>query len=183
MINLPNYNPCVEYIEYLACFFSDKINEEKNLKIKYDKKEFITNIKKEDLNEICYNIEFEYYYSVKNHMIIKPDKSFFARNIIKCPDIDQMYVNDLYLQSILKRMYSQIYFGFFRDGALNESEEELCSSIFKSLYTKSKHIKRSNIEFCIEKFNELQKVIYIHKSIIRGIIYAVYDYSNLIYPV
>jgi len=180
MINLPKYNPCADYIEYLKKHLKDRLCINKALTIKYDKKCFITNLTSRDINKkLCVN-DFESFISAKGILIIKPGDDFFKDNIKKCPVIPIQLTNNLFLDSIVKRMYSQISFNFFSINEVNKDEIDLCYSIFKAIYAKSLAIKLGNIKDSIDKFNCIQREKHLNHHIIRGIIYSVYDYFNLL---
>lgn len=177
MITLPKYNPCEEYINEIKLSFFDKTKSAKKIAVKYDKCKFITNLIKGDMfNVIIDNANV--FYNDRGILVISVLDDFFADGISQCPQIKNKLLNDIYLDGILKRMFSQIEFGFYVSGKISNNEVEICDNIFKSIYSKSIPIKMDNINQSIDKYNVMQKDGYINKKVIDGIIYAVYDYYN-----
>ena len=157
--------------------FLGKLKSNKSIVIKYDKCNFITNLKKTDLTDAI-NDKINAFYNEKGILVINASDDFFVNGISQCPQIKNELTNDTYFDGIIKRMFSQIEFEFFKEGEINHNDIRICDNIFKSIYTKSVSIKRDNITQSIEKYNEMQKGGYINKKIIDGIIYSVYDFYN-----
>ena len=180
MIDLPKYNPCEEYINDLNITLSEKIVSNKRLEIRYDKSRFITNLtfdecKLSDLDSV-YGCKF----SDKGNLIVYPQDIFFIRGINMCPVLDEKEIMDIKLSAIIKRMFAQLEFRFFTEDEVSKKQIEICDNIFKSIYTKSLYLKMKNIEEALQKYNNLQKAGYLNKSVIYGIIYAVYEYYSCV---
>ena len=178
MVNLTYYNPCRDRVKYLESILMNRINISKQIKVKYDNENFFTNVLKQNIENYDFLHDEEYFFSGGNLLVFKVESSFFERNIALCPEIELQYIDDLYLEGILKRMYSQIEFGYFTDDFFSIDSIEICDKIFKSIYTKSLSVKIKNIKSSLEIFDKLQKTKYINKKIIYALIYAIYEYYN-----
>ena len=178
MIRLNSYNPINEYIKRLQKQISVE-HSISDVKIKYDNKCFILNLRKEEMQITGAEFAGSYEFSEKGILFIKISDKFYEHSIKLCPVIEYKETSDIKLESILKRMYAIIEFGYISKGELTSEEIDICENIFKSLYTISIKLKEKNITKSIERFNNIQKNNrYINVFTARGIIYSIYEYYN-----
>lgn len=179
MQKIKKYNPCEEYIESLKDFFNDNLTLKKDTTFLYENKKIYTNITKEDIAGLELSNIFDYDFLQNGIIVINLPYIFYADKISECPEQGKYLVGDLYYDGIIKRMFAQIEFGFYKEGNISVDEIDICDNIFKSIYSKSLAIKYRNIEIANNKYNSLQKEGRVNKQIIYGIIYSVYSYCNL----